>query len=201
MQQFSMAGAAAEIMEVGRRLLLGGLIAGHDGNISVRLNEQEILVTPAGRSKGDLQPAELLLVDMEGRMAPNAAAVGLKPTSELPMHLAIYQQNPQVRAVVHAHSPFATAFAAAGRTLQGSALPEVTECLGNVPLLPFAKPGTQELAAAVGEAAKLRRAALLAAHGSVAWGADLRQAYYRIEELELACKIEFLASFLGKNAQ
>ncbi len=200
MQQFTMAGAAADIVEVGQRLLLGGLIAGHDGNISVRLNEKEILVTPAGRSKGDLQPSELLLVDLEGRMAPNVAAAGLKPTSELPMHLAVYRQNPQVRAVVHAHSPFATAFAAAGRTLQGSSLPEVTECLGHVPLLPFAEPGTQQLADAVGEAAKERRAALLEAHGSVAWGADLRQAYYRIEELELACKIEFLASFLSKKS-
>lgn len=196
MKQFTMARAAAEIVEVGRRLLSEGLIAGHDGNISVRLSENEILVTPAGRSKGDLTPDELLLVDMRGQMLPNVAAPGEKPTSELPMHLAVYQSNPEIRAVVHAHSPFATAFAVAGHTLQGSCLPEVTECLGEVPLLPFAKPGTQELGSAVGEAARQRRAALLAAHGSVAWGSDLRQAYYRLEELELACKIEWLATYI-----
>ena len=86
------------------------------------------------------------------------------------MHLQIYQNNPEVQAVVHAHSPFATAFAAAGRTLQGSCLPEVTECLGEIPLLPFAEPGTEQLGLAVGQAARQYRGALLAAHGSVAWG-------------------------------
>ena len=180
MKQFTLTAAAAEIVEVGRRLLLNGMIAGHDGNISIRLNENEILVTPAGRSKGELTAADLLLVDMQGHMLPNVAAPGLKPTSELPMHLQIYQHNPEIQAVVHAHSPFATAFAAAGRTLQDSCLPEVTECLGEIPLLPFAKPGTEQL-------------------GSVAWGVNLRQAFYRMEELELACKIEFLASFLVKG--
>lgn len=198
MKQFTLSAAAAEIVEVGRRLLLSGMIAGHDGNISVRLNEKEILVTPAGRSKGDLTVAELLLVDMQGRPLPNAAAPGLKPTSELPMHLQVYQNNPEVQAVVHAHSPFATAFAAAGRTLQGSCLPEVTECLGEIPLLPFAEPGTEQLGLAVGSAARQYRGALLEAHGSVAWGVNLRQAYYRLEELELACKIEWLAGFLCK---
>ena len=199
MKQFTMAKTAAEIVEVGRSLLAGGLIAGHDGNISVRLNENEILITAAGSAKGNLSMAELLLVDMQGKMAPNVGAPGLKPTSELAMHLAVYQNNPEVRAVVHAHSPYATAFAVAGRTLQGSCLPEVTECLGEIPLLPFAKPGTPELGLAVGEAAKERRGALLESHGSVAWGVNLRQAYYRLEELELACKIEWLASFLPKK--
>ena len=196
MKEFTMAGAAAEIAEVGRCLLTSGLIAGHDGNISVRLGENEILITAAGSAKGNLQPEELLLVDMQGQMAPNMAAPGLKPTSELSMHLAVYRQNPEVRAVVHSHSPFATAFAAAGRTLRDSCLPEVTECLGEIPLLPFAKPGTEQLGLAVGEAARQYRGALLEAHGSVAWGADLREAYYRIEELELACKIEWLAKYL-----
>lgn len=196
MKQFTMAKTAAEIVEVGRCLLVSGLVAGHDGNISVRLGENEILITAAGSAKGNLDPAELLLVDMQGQMAPNVAAPGLRPTSELAMHLAVYRQNPEVRAVVHAHSPFATAFAAAGHTLQGSCLPEVTECLGEIPLLPFAKPGTEQLGQAVGEAAREYRGALLEAHGSVAWGANLREAYYRIEELELACKIEWLATYI-----
>ncbi len=112
------------------------------------------------------------------------------------MHLRVYQADPAARAVLHAHSPYATAFALAGRTLQ-SRLPEVTECLGEIPLLPFAEPGTQQLADGVGQAvAQGARGALLAEHGCVVWGDSLSQALYRLEEMELACKIEWLASFL-----
>ncbi len=193
MKQFSLAQTAAELVQTGGRMLAAGLVAGHDGNISVRLNEQEILVTPAGKSKGELGPADLLLVDLQGRVLSHGPG---RPTSELPMHLRVYQADPAARAVLHAHSPYATAFALAGRTLQ-SRLPEVTECLGDIPLLPFAEPGTQQLADGVGQAvAQGARGALLAEHGCVVWGDSLSQALYRLEEMELACKIEWLASFL-----
>lgn len=194
MKPFILAQTAAEMVQTGRKMLAAGLVAGHDGNISVRLSENAVLVTPAGRSKGDLAAADLLLVDMEGRVI-SAQQAG-KPTSELLMHLQVYRDNPEARAVLHAHSPYATAFALAGRTLC-SRLPEVTECLGEIPLLPFAEPGTQQLADGVGAAAaRGLRGALLAEHGSVVWGDGLTQALCRLEELELACKIEFLASFL-----
>lgn len=196
MKAFVLAEAAAELVQTGRHMLAMGLVAGHDGNISVRLSENEILVTPSGISKGRMTPAELLLVDMQGKVISANASGGLKPTSELPMHLEVYRRNPEARAVLHAHSPFATAFALAGRTLH-SRLPEVTECLGEIPLLPFAEPGTQELAAGVGgAAAKGVRGALMAEHGSVVWGDCLTQALCRLEELEQACRIEWLASFL-----
>lgn len=181
--------AAADIVAAGARLYQAGLVAGNDGNLSVRLNENEVLLTPTGVSKGELAPDMLALVDMQG----NVLAGRLKPTSEWALHLAVYQHDPEVRAVIHAHAPYAAAFALAGRTLDGCKLAEVTECLGKIPLLPYAPPGSAELAEQVGLAAAGCRGALMAAHGPVCWGGDMQQALYRLEELELACKIVWLA--------
>ncbi len=181
--------AAADIVAAGARLYQAGLVAGNDGNLSVRLNENEVLLTPTGVSKGELAPDMLALVDMRG----NVLAGRMRPTSEWALHLAVYQHDPAVRAVIHAHAPYAAAFALAGRDLSGCKLAEVTECLGEIPLLPYAPPGSRELAEQVGRAAASCRGALMAAHGPVCWGADIRQALYRLEELELACKIVWLA--------
>lgn len=191
-KQISYEAAAAEVVSVGQRLLAAGLVAGNDGNISVRLSENEVLLTPTGVSKGELAQDSLVVVDMQG----NVLSGRLKPTSEWAMHLQVYWQNPAVRAVVHAHAPHATAFALAGKTLSGCRLAEVTECLGEIPLLPFAPPGSLKLAEQVGMAAQDYYGALLEAHGPVCWGGDLRQALYRMEELELACKIVLLAGLL-----
>lgn len=184
--------AAAEIIRTGQRLYAAGLVAGNDGNISVRLDEDEVLLTPTGLSKGELTGDKLVLVNMRGEVL----AGNLRPTSEWALHLAVYRHNPALRAVVHAHAPNATAFALAGRTLQGCRLAEVTECLGKIPLLPYAPPGSLELAEQAGLAAEDYRGALLAEHGPVFWGEDLRQALYRLEEMELACKIVLLAKSL-----
>lgn len=189
MRQIGFEQAAAEIVAAGQRLYTAGLVAGNDGNISVRLSEDEVLLTPTGLSKGELSPGKLVLVDMRGQVL----AGNLRPTSELAMHLSVYRHNPALRAVVHAHAPHATAFALAGRTLAGCRLAEVTECLGKIPLLPYAPPGSREMAEQAGEAAEAYRGALLAEHGPVFWGEDLRQAMYRLEEMELACKIVLLS--------
>ncbi len=184
--------AAAAIVAAGRRLYQAGLVAGNDGNLSVRLNENEVLLTPTGLCKGELTEASLVLVDMQGRVL----AGELPPTSEAALHLAVYRADAAHRAVIHAHAPYAAAFALAGRSLAGSRLAEVTECLGEIPLLPYAAPGSQALAEQAGQAAGQYRGALLAAHGPVCWGGDMRQALYRLEELELACKITLLAEQL-----
>ena len=191
-KQISYEAAATEVIAVGQRLLAAGLVAGNDGNISVRLSENEVLLTPTGVSKGELTADSLVVVDMQGSVLSGR----LKPTSEWAMHLQVYGQNPTVRAVIHAHAPHATAFALAGKTLSGCRLAEVTECLGEIPLLPFAPPGSLKLAEQVGMAAKDYYGALLEAHGPVCWGENLRQALYRMEELELACKIVLLAGLL-----
>ncbi len=184
--------AAAGICEVGRRLLAAGLVAGNDGNISVRLSADEVLLTPTGVSKGELIPADLVLVDMRGQVLEGRC----RPTSEWALHLAVYQAAPEIGAVIHAHAPYATAFALAGRTLRGSRLAEVTECLGEIPLAGFAPPGSRELAEGAAEAAAAHNGVLLEAHGPVTWGETLRQALYRMEELELACKITAIAGGL-----
>lgn len=191
-KQISYETAAAEVVAVGQRLLAAGLVAGNDGNISVRLSEDEVLLTPTGVSKGELAQDALVVVDMQG----NVLSGKLEPTSEWAMHLQVYRQNPAVRAVIHAHAPHATAFALAGKTLSGCRLAEVTECLGEIPLLSFAPPGSLKLAEQVGTAARDFNGALLEAHGPVCWGGTLRQALYRMEELELACKIVLLAGLL-----
>lgn len=197
MQKIGFAEAATAIIECGKRLCDRGLVAGNDGNISIRLSEEEVLLTPTGVSKGELCGQDLVVLDMAGKPLRGSRRV----TSEWALHLQVYANDSRQRCVLHAHSPFATAFAAAGESLPGDCrLAEVTECLGEIPLLPFAPPGSRELAQGIGRAAGLRRysGALLESHGPVVWGEDLRQSLYRLEELELACKIEWLSRFLRR---
>lgn len=195
MEDCELAVVAAEVCEVGRRLYTAGLVAGNDGNISVRLADGNILITPTGASKGELVPEKLVIVDGQGQVLAGV----LRPTSEMAMHLAIYRAVAEVRAIIHAHAPYATAFALAGRTLSGSRLAEVSECLGEIPLAEFASPGSQALADGAARLAVGHNGVLLEAHGPVCWGVDLRQALYRMEELELACKITAIAEGLAKK--
>ncbi len=119
-----------EIVRVGRLMFDKGWIAANDGNITVRLEEGRVLATPRGVSKGMLKPEDLVVVDMAG----NKISGPLEVTTEIGMHLTIYRERPDVRAVVHAHPPTATGFAVAGRALNLGTLPEVIICLGSVPL-------------------------------------------------------------------
>lgn len=186
--------AAAGIIEVGRRLYAAGMAAGNSGNISVRLGANAVLITPTGVCKGDLQAADLLLVDLAGKVL--AGSNLRKPTSEAGMHLAVYRANAAAGAVIHAHSPYACAFALAGKTLADYRLAEITERLGDIPLLPYAPPGSNQLADQVGAVAAIHTGALLAEHGPVVWAGDLREARYNMEELEGACRTVTLAALL-----
>lgn len=183
---------AAHLVEYGRRLHEQGFVAATDGNLSVRLAGGGFLATPSGLPKREISEASLSVLDGSGR-----PVAGLPPSSEWPMHWAIYRARPDVRAVVHAHPPFATALACAGISLDRPVLSEVVMSLGTVPLLPFSLPSTEDLARATAAGLGGGQAVLLANHGAVTVGPDLRTAFYRMETLEQASRILLYARLLG----
>lgn len=186
--------AGADIVRVCRRLYERGLIAGPDGNVSVRLLDGTILVTPCGMSKVDVRDEDLVMVDLEGRPQTHGRA----PSSELQMHLRIYQRRPDAMAIVHAHPPVATGFAVAGENFMAPVLPEVILQMGGVPLLPYATPGTSALADSFDPFVDRHDAFLLANHGATTLGPTLDIANQRMESLEHAARILFTARMLGR---
>jgi L-fuculose-phosphate aldolase len=170
------------------------LIAGADGNISVRIGKDRLLVTPSGLLKRELTPGDLVEVDLAGRHCRGSR----RASSELDLHLRVYRHRPDCGAVVHAHPPAATAFAVAGEGLPGDVLPELILYLGSVPLVPYALTGTPALGDAVEPYLQRHVAVLLANHGAVAWGADLTSAQLRIESLEHSARILLAARALGR---
>ena len=163
------------------------LVAAHAGNLSLYLLSGNILITAANRSKGGLQPADILLVDAQGQ--PLEAAAESRPSSETGLHLAIYRSDPAIKAIIHAHPPYATALASSGQEFDWQLLEESRLLLGPVPTVPYQPAGSAELAAAVSQAAPGHAALLLANHGAVCWGADLEQALFRLEALEHSARI------------
>jgi L-fuculose-phosphate aldolase len=186
--------AAEGIVRVCRRLYERGLVAGPDGNVSVRLADGTILVTPRGLSKVDVTLDDLVIVSLDGGVLQGTRA----PSSELPMHLRIYQLRADVRAVVHAHPPTATGFAVAGEGFVSPVLPEVILQMGAVPLVPYVTPGTQAFADSFGPLLGEHDAFLLANHGATTVGPSLEIAHQRMESLEHAAKILLTARLLGK---
>lgn len=187
------AGAREALVRAGRRLAERNLIVAAEGNLSVRLGGDLFLTTPAGREKGSLGHADLVVVDLAGR--PRGGR--LRPSSEWPLHREIYSRRPDVGAVCHAHPPHALAFACARRPLP-ALMPEAVMVLdGEVPVAPYAAPGTDAVAAAVRELIARRPCLLLANHGAVATGDDMEQALHRMETLERVAQTALLADRLG----
>jgi L-fuculose-phosphate aldolase len=183
-----------QIVLVCRRLYERGLIAGAEGNVSVRLPEGKILITPAGAAKVDLEPASLVVLDPS-----NLGVAGSgRPSSELGMHLRIYECRPDVGAVVHAHPPVATGFGVAGEDLMEAVLPEIVLLTGGVPLVPYATPGSAALADAIEPFLEQHDAFLMANHGATSLGRDLSIAHARMESLEHAARILLAARTLGR---
>jgi len=181
-----------KICEIGRKVQAAGYIAANDGNISVRLSDNTILITPTGVSKGAMQPGEIALIDGAGnRLDENV------PSSEFQMHLAIFQQCPDVNAIIHTHPPYATAWAVAGRSLEEPILPEVIITIGKIPLVEYRPPSTQALAELVGETACNYSVMLLQNHGLVSTGIDLKAAYFKTERAEHAFKILTITQSFG----
>jgi L-fuculose-phosphate aldolase len=185
---------ADEISRVCRRLYEAGLIAGQDGNVSVRLPSGHILVTPAGLSKVDVGPEDLVELTPSGERV----AGGRAPSSEVEMHLRIYRRRDDVHAIVHAHPPTATGFGVAGLDFMDEVLPEVIFHLGGVPLVPYATPGTLAVGDALEPYLSEHDAFLLANHGATTVGPTLLLAHQRMESLEHAARILLSARALGR---
>lgn len=183
----------AAIASVCRKLWERGLVAGQDGNVSARLDAARILITPAGLSKGDVGPDDLVVVGRDGTPERD----GPPPSSEMLLHLRAYDRRDDVAAVVHAHPPTATAFALAGETLPDDALPEVTVLLGPVPLVAYAVPGSAALADAFEPFWAAHDTFLMANHGAMTLGDSLLRAHQRMETLEHAARIILTARTLG----
>src|SRR6266498_1160627 len=183
----------ADIVEVGRRMYARGYVASNDGNISIRLDDETILTTPKSVSKGYMTPDVMVVTDLTGKkIRGNRDA-----SSELLMHLEVYKNRPDARAVVHAHPPTATGFAVAGIPLDRAVLAEVLTTLGSIPIAEYATPSTKELPAAVRKYVKAHDGMLLANHGALTLGADLFAAYYKMETIEHFAKISLVARLLG----
>lgn len=185
---------AQEIAHCCRRLADAGLIAGQDGNVSVRVAEDRALVTPAGLIKGELTSDDIVEVDLHGGRIRGHR----RPSSEIDMHLRILRRRPDVGAVVHAHPPVATGFSVAGEAFDACVLPELIFQVGWVPLVPYGTPGTAELGEQLEPFIKDYDALLLANHGAVTMGATLTDARIRMESLEHAAKILLTARLLGR---
>ena len=185
----------ADIVEVGRRMYDRRFTASNDGNISVRLGSDRLLMTPKSVCKGFMTPDMMCITDLEGRKLQGDR----DPSSEMLMHLEVYRQRPDVRAVVHAHPPTATGFAVAGIPLDRAVLAEVLTTLGSIPLAEYATPSTGELPEAVRKYIKAHDGMLLANHGALTVGGDLYSAYYKMETVEHFAKISLVARMLGRE--
>ncbi|MCX6169525.1 MAG: class II aldolase/adducin family protein [Ignavibacteriales bacterium] len=183
-----------EIIEVGKRMYARGYVASNDGNISVRLDENKILITPSGVSKGFINASDLIIVNLESAVLSG----NKKPSSELPMHLQIYKERSDVMSVCHAHPIYATGFAVAGIPLDMCVLPEVIISLGIVPLVEYGTPGTSEYFNSMMKYLKQHDAFLLANHGVVTVGKDILSAYHKMETVEHFANIIFVSLQLGK---
>ncbi len=182
-----------DIVEVGRRIWLRGYVAANDGNISVRVGLDEFLCTPTGVSKGFMTPEMIIKVNGDGEVLSG----DWRPSSELKTHLRVYQERPDVNAVVHAHPPVSTAFAVAGIPLNKKFLPEVIVTLGEIPLTEYATPSTDEVPEAIAGLIKDHDAVLLANHGALTLGSDVFNAYYKLETMEHYANISLAVRQLG----
>jgi len=183
-----------EICEIGQRVYNRGFAAANDGNISVRIAENEVLCTPTMISKGFMKPDDICSVDMQG----NQLSGHRKRTSEVLLHLAIMKERPDIKSVVHCHPPHATAFAVAREPIPQCVLPEVEVFLGDVPITRYETPGGQKFADTILPFVKNTNVIILANHGTVSYGENVERAYWWTEILDAYCRILMLARGLGK---
>jgi len=182
-----------ELVRFGKWLSRLGFMPGTAGNLSARLDEERLLVTPTGMSKFLMKPSDMVIVDLQGRLLFGTRKV----SSEVGMHLAIYEMRNDISAVIHSHPPIATGFACAGRGLDEVLCQEAVMALGAVPLAKYATTGTGEVAASLGPFLHGHEAILMANHGAVTYGGDLLEAFLRMETVEHLAHIELVAHQLG----
>lgn len=182
-----------EICEIGRRIYAKDFASANDGNITVRVGENEVLCTPTMHSKGFLKPEDIATVDMTGKQI----AGDKKRSSEALLHIEIYKNRPDLKSVVHCHPPHATAFAIAHEAIPQCVLPEVEVFLGDVPITKYETPGGQEFANTIIPFVKKTNIIILANHGTVSYGESVERAYWWTEILDAYCRMLMLAKSLG----
>lgn len=168
------------IIEIGKRMYAKNFVASNDGNISVKVSDHTVWCTPTGVSKGYMTDEMLVLMDLDGTVIRGT----YKPSSEMKMHLRVYNENPDLKAVVHAHPPAATSYAIAGLPLNQAILTEAVMGIGEIPLAPYAMPGTNEVPDSIAPFVKTHNGCLLANHGALAWGKSAMEAWMRMESIE-----------------
>ncbi|MCL2231804.1 MAG: class II aldolase/adducin family protein [Treponema sp.] len=183
------------ICEIGSRTYKNGFVVANDGNITVRLNEQEYLTTPTGVSKGYMTPDMIVKVNENGEKLTGS----MEPSSEVKVHLCIYRHRPDVNAVVHAHPPYATVFAVTRTALDKYIMPEAATWLGAIPSVPYARPSSVELAEGLIPYLPKYNCFLLENHGTVTVGPDLMAAYFKTEQIEFYAKVLYLVMGLGSG--
>jgi len=184
-----------QICEIGKRIYDRGMVAANDGNISVKVSENEFLCTPTGVSKGFMTPEYICRVDKEGNVLE--ANGSFRPSSEIKMHMRVYKERPDVNSVVHAHPIYATSFAIAGIPLTQPIMPEAVIALGCVPIAEYGTPSTNEIPDAVEKYLPYFDAVLLANHGALSYSDSLLNAYHKMESLEFYAQLLFNAKQLG----
>lgn len=184
-----------QICDIGKRIYDRGMVAANDGNISVKLSDNEFLCTPTGVSKGFMTPEYICKVDAEGNVLQ--ANGSFKPSSEIKMHMRVYKQRPDVQSVVHAHPIYATSFAIAGIPLTQPIMPEAVIALGCVPIAEYGTPSTNEIPDAVEKYLQHYDAVLLANHGALSYSDSLLNAYHKMESLEFYAELLFKSKQLG----
>ena len=184
-----------QICDVCHKMWQLGWVAANDGNVTVKLEDGTFLATPTGISKSFITPEKLVHIDENGEILD--AIDGLKPSSEIKMHLRCYKEREDVGAVVHAHPPTATGFAVAHLDMDRYTMIETVVAIGSVPVTPYGTPSTEEVPEAIAPYLPEHDVLLLENHGALTVGSDLITAYYRMETLELYAKISLTAHLLG----
>lgn len=182
------------IAEIGKLCYAKGYIVGADGNLSARMSDGTVLITPAGAMKGFLSPEHMAHVDMNGRVIDN----GPKCSTETGIHLVSYHERPEMRAVLHCHPPHAVAMTIAGIDLQTPIIPEIIVTIGGIPTAPFGTPGTPELPESIRAIVRCSDTVVMQNHGSVTLGSNLLDAFKKLDMLEHTAKILWLAHCVGK---
>ncbi|KOS64526.1 class II aldolase/adducin family protein [Lysinibacillus agricola] len=186
-----------QICDIGKRMYMKDMGAANDGNISIKISENSFLCTPTGVSKGFMTPDMICKINSQGEVIEENL-LNTKPSSEIKMHLRVYQERPDVTAVVHAHPLYATAFAICGIPLNKQIMPESTIFLGEVPIAEYGTPSTEELPNSIVPYLQNHDAILLANHGALTCGIDLMSAYFKMESMEFYAKLLYLTSVIGE---
>jgi len=185
----------AAILECGRICYERGLVTSNDGNISIRLDPERVLITASGVCKGRMEAGDLLIIDMTGKVL--ISWKGLMPSSETPMHLEVYKQRPDIHAVIHAHPIYATTLTVANKPFPDDILPEVALTLKKVPITAYATPSSHQDAEVIRPLIRDHDALLLRQHGSLTIGKDLNEALIHLERLEHVAEVFWRAQMLG----